>query len=168
MAPLRRTHRAAICVTLAAAAGAAGVAAAAALARPLGAPLGAAAVLALLGQRTGLIRWALLLLVAQLAVTLAGDPSQVQPLALLAAPVLVGCAELAFAAVELRAVPVEDPALLGQRMRAAAEAVAIAAVAAIVTAALAGLPLPHGAAVTAAGLLAAAGAVSLLASGRRA
>jgi hypothetical protein len=166
VAPLRGTRRPAAALTAAAVLVAVGVAAGAAASRPVAAPLGAAAVAALISRRGALIRWALLLLVAQLAVTLAGTGPGLRPVALLAAPALVACAELAFAAGELRAVSLEPRGLLAQRLRAAGEATALAALAAAAAVGLAEAPLPRGVLLTIAGLLAAGGAVALVARER--
>jgi hypothetical protein len=117
---------------------------------------GALGVVLLASRRPTAARWALLALIAAAALAGAG------PLSWLVAPGLVVCAELAFGGSEMRAAPVEDAGLLGERLGSAATVTVAAGLTTALVAGLAGARLPGGAIVTIAGLLAAAGASALV------
>jgi hypothetical protein len=132
------------------------VTAVAVAATPATAVLGVLAVSLLATGRATAIRWALLLLVTTLAL------AHSNALVWLAAPVLVACSELAFAAAEMRAAPTEDARLLGERLGAGTTVTIAATIVTALVAALVAAPLPGGAVVTAAGFAAAAAACVLV------
>jgi hypothetical protein len=117
---------------------------------------GVLGVMLLASRRPTAARCGLLALVAAVALAGAG------PLSWLAAPGLVICAELAFDGAEMRAAPVEDAGLLRARLAVAATVTAAAGLTTALVAGLAAAPLPGGAIVTVAGLLAAAAASTLV------
>jgi hypothetical protein len=156
VAPIRHTRVASRVLSLIAIAIAAGIAAPVAVTVPAVSTLGVLALSLLASRRPTAIRWALLALIAALAF------ARLNALTWLAAPALVACSELAFAAAEMRAAPIEDARLLGERIGAATTVTIAATIVTALVAVLVSAPLPGGAVVTAAGFAAAAAACVLI------